>query len=234
MPRPPIRAMAVVVPVRNEEALLERCIVGIDGASAWLASRTAPPIRTVTVLVLDSCDDGSNAIALASGAHVVEIDAGNVGLARATGVRTALELLDDVPLEQIWIANTDADSFVPRDWLARQRELADEGWDAVLGRVQPDLADLPEALHRAITGAVATPGERIYGANLGLRASAYVAAGGFGSAAEHEDQRIVAAVRRTGARVTASIASPVLTSGRVEGRTPGGFAGFLRDALAGA
>jgi len=234
MPGPPVRAVAVVVPVRNEEGLLARALDGIHRAGASLVDSAARPIRTVTVLVLDSCDDGSAGIARRSGAEVLEIEAGDVGRARAAGCRAALELLAGCQPETIWIGNTDADSFVPSDWLARQLELADAGWDVVLGRVQPDLADLPEALHRTSITAVPTSGERIYGANLGVRASAYVAAGGFRPARVHEDQRLVAALRRTGARVTASIATPVLTSGRIEGRTPGGYAGFLRDAMAGA
>jgi len=234
MPRPPIRAIAVVVPIRDEEALLERCILGIEGAAAWLADRVAPEVRVVPVLALDSCQDGSGAIAERSSAEVLEIEVGNVGLARAAGVLRGLALLEAVPREEIWIANTDADSFVPRDWLAQQLALADAGWDVVLGRVQPDLADLPEELHGSAAAAVVRTGEPIYGANLGVRASSYVAAGGFPAAREHEDQRLVAALRRAGARVTASIATPVLTSGRVEGRTPGGYAGYLRDALAGA
>lgn len=252
MPAPRIRAVAVVVPVRNEEALLERCVRGIDEAIARLTDRAGPGVRAVTVLVLDGCDDGSSEIARRSGARVLELDAANVGLARAAGVRLALgELrgqrgqrglsrlarrarLERIPPRAIWLAHTDADSQVPADWLAGQLALAEQGWDVVLGRVQPDLADLPEALHHTPAAMAAVDGEPVYGANLGVRASAYLAAGGFRAATEHEDQHLVAALRRQGARVTASSATPVFTSGRVAGRTPGGYAGFLRNALAGA
>ena len=241
MAGPRIRTVAVVVPVRNEEALLERCVRGIDEAVARLAARAGPGVRAVTVLVLDGCDDGSSEIARRSGARVLELDAANVGLARAAGVRLALRELrglarrtrvERIPPQAIWLAHTDADSQVPPEWLTHQLELAELGWDVVLGRVRPDLTDLPEALHRTPAAAAAVDGEPIYGANLGVRASAYLATGGFRAATEHEDQHLVAALRRRGARVTASSATPVLTSGRVAGRTPGGYAGFLRNALA--
>jgi hypothetical protein len=44
-------------------------------------------------------------------------------------------------LESTWLANTDADSRVPEDWLVRQLEFADAGWDVVLGSVEPDSAE---------------------------------------------------------------------------------------------
>lgn len=229
-----IRGIAVVVPVWNEEALLERCLHGIHRACAWLEERSATPVRTAVVLALDSCVDGSEAIAARSGVQVIQLGLRNVGLARAAGVRAALELLSDIDPEEIWLASTDADSFVPPDWLLAQQQLADSGWDVALGRVQPDLADLPVELHRTPFASAASSGEPVYGANLGVRISAYLTAGGFTAAREHEDQRLVGALRRTGARVTASDSTPVLTSGRVLGRTPGGYAGFLRQALSAA
>lgn len=230
---PSIRSIAVVVPARNEEELLPRCIEGIAVARAEFARNAAEPVETEVVLVLDSCDDASEAIARESGAHVVRVEAHNVGVARAVGVQAALELLPRTGLERLWIANTDADSLVPPDWFLRQKELADDGWDVILGRVQPDPADLPAALHRhARAGQLAAPGQPVYGANLGVRAAAYLAAGGFASTPEHEDRRLVEALRRDGASITSSADLTVLTSGRVAGRTPSGYAGFLRDALA--
>jgi hypothetical protein len=41
--------------------------------------------------------------------------------------------------------------------------------------------------------------------------------------------QLVDACRRLGATVVASDAAEVLTSGRFAGRTPGGYAGYLRD-----
>ena len=73
------------------------------------------------------------------------------------------------------------------------------------------------------------PNGHTHGANLGLRASTYLAVRGFDPVDEHEDVRLVEACRRLGASVVASDAAEVLTSGRFVGRTPAGYAGYLRD-----
>ena len=58
----------------------------------------------------------------------------------------------------------------------------------------------------------------------------YEAAGGFPPVAEHEDVRLVEAVRALAeARVRATDTTRVLTSSRLTGRTPGGFAGHLQE-----
>jgi hypothetical protein len=78
------------------------------------------------------------------------------------------------------------------------------------------------------------PGEangHVHGANLGVRASVYRSAGGFADLAEHEDIDLVARCRALGATTVASARADVLTSGRQVGRTPGGYAGYLRTSL---
>ena len=74
-----------------------------------------------------------------------------------------------------------------------------------------------------------SPNGHTHGANLGVRASTYAAVGGFSALTEHEDVRLVDACRRWGATVVATDAAEVITSGRFIGRTPGGYAGYLRD-----
>ncbi|WP_418276584.1 hypothetical protein ACNHYB_01350 [Isoptericola jiangsuensis] len=71
----------------------------------------------------------------------------------------------------------------------------------------------------------------MHGANLGIRASVYRAAGGFAPIPEHEDVAIVAAARTLGARIVPDAAAEVLTSARLVGRTPGGYARHLREDL---
>lgn len=223
-----MRAIAVVVPARDEEGLLGRCLSAIAQAAA-----TVGRVRVETIVVLDACVDGSARVAAGFDAHVLEVDVGNVGAARAIGVRRALELIGGGPAG-VWIASTDADSAVPREWLRRHRRLADAGWDVVLGRVRPDPAELPHGVLPEDAAIAARSDEPVYGANLGVRASAYLAAGGYPPVPEHEDQLLVAALRRAGACVTTTLAAPVTTSARTTGRTPGGYAGFLRDALVGS
>jgi hypothetical protein len=71
----------------------------------------------------------------------------------------------------------------------------------------------------------------VHGANLGTRASTLVAAGGFEPVLEHEDVLLVAEARARGARLIASDEAWVQTSGRLFGRTAGGYAGYLREQL---
>lgn len=71
----------------------------------------------------------------------------------------------------------------------------------------------------------------MHGTNLGIRASVYRAVGGYPAIAEHEDVELVAAARAVGAREVATDACWVLTSGRTDGRTPGGYARHLRESL---
>ena len=156
----------------------------------------------------------------------MELESSNVGTARAAGSRRALRLGAD------WLANTDADSVVPANWLEVQRALADDGADVVIGTVRPDFDDLTERQQAAwLAGHVpGRPNGHVHGANLGIRASAYVAAGGYHPLPEHEDVDLVARLSRHG-RTVASDAAEVITSGRTFGRTPGGYARYLREEL---
>ena len=132
--------------------------------------------------------------------------------------------------ERTWLANTDADSHVPEHWLLRQLELAESGADAVLGSVEPDPAGMdPEVLQLWLER---HPFEEdhphVYGANFGVRASAYLAAGGFPLLASHEDRTLVQSLRSRAFSLTATDSIRVLTSGRTHARAPHGFGAYLR------
>jgi glycosyltransferase involved in cell wall biosynthesis len=225
-----IEAVAVVVPVRDEQELLGRCLDSLEGALA----RPGGAVPASVTIVLDGCTDGSAAIAGRYPFPVLELDGVGVGRSRREGVAAALARLPGVPRERVWVANTDADSAVPADWLVRHLELADSGWDAVLGTVVPDARDLPPELRGGPLSVAARTGAPVYGANLGVRASSYAGVGGFAAVREHEDARLVAALHAAGARVTSAYDLTVLTSGRAVGRAPGGYAGFLSRAAAAA
>jgi len=237
--RTAVRAVAVVVPAHDEEELVSRCLDGIDRARRHTA-RTHPEARVVVVLVADACTDGTVAAARAHRrVTVLEISAHGVGAARAAGVDLALDELDaptdEVPLDAVWIACTDADSVVPLGWIDDQLERAAAGADAVIGTVRPDFADLSPRQIAAWT-ARHTPGRpngHVHGANLGVRASSYRAVGGFAPVDLHEDNDLVDRLRATDAVLVASDVGEVLTSGRRDGRTAGGYAGYLAvDLLA--
>lgn len=227
----PVAHVAVVVPVRDEELLLARCLASVRTARRALLERGGCTVDVV--VVLDACRDASaDVVARFGSVRVLETAAGDVGAARAAGVRSALAVRP-VAAERTWLTCTDADSAVEPDWLLEHVRLADAGADVVVGTVHPDPADLTASqwdTWRA-THEPGRPNGHVHGANLGVRASSYLAAGGFAPAPEHEDVDLVARLRATGARVVASDAVDVLTSGRAVGRTPGGYAGHLRATL---
>lgn len=228
-----IDALVVVVPAHNEEELLASCLASLEIAT--LAARGVVE-RIEVVVVLDACTDGSGEIARAAGVRVVETDARSVGVARAAGVAAGLGELVDVGHRHVWTAHTDADSSVPPHWLTHQLALARRGAHAVVGTVRPNFDDLSPEQTEA-WWATHTPGTangHVHGANLGLRADVLLRAGGFPGIPAHEDVRLMDRVRSAGARVVASDAAWVRTSGRAQGRAPEGYARYLREDLTAA
>ena len=226
-----VHRIAVVIPARDEEPLVGRCLESVLDARRLTEARL-PGVRVIVVVVADSCTDATAAVARAvEGVTVVETDAANVGLARSIGVETAVALAGGA--DGLWIANTDADSVVPRRWLLEQVRLARLGTDIVVGTVRPEFADLSPEQVRAwrATHPRGRANGHVHGANLGLRATAYLAAGGFPHLAEHEDVELVERCLLAGATSTATARCEVVTSGRQYGRTPGGYARHLRTEL---
>jgi glycosyltransferase involved in cell wall biosynthesis len=227
--RPAIRDVLVVVPVHDEQGLLARCLRSLDATRTDLA-RCSPEVSVHTWVVLDGCRDGSEAIVRRFDVEVLVLAGRCVGHARARGIAAGLTRCSADP-GSIWIANTDADSAVPRDWLAEHVRLADAGADVVVGTVRPDPADLsPEQLRGwQQTRTPGRPNGHVHGANFGLRTANYLTAGGFVALPEHEDVDLHARLIADPATVVvASDSVDVLTSGRPHGRTPGGYAGYLR------
>jgi glycosyltransferase involved in cell wall biosynthesis len=219
--------VAVVIPAHDEELLIGRCLASVTRAVTWARERE-PDLAATIVVVLDACTDTTAPQVARWPVETVTLTARNVGTARRLGVARALSLLDADP-DDTWIAMTDADTVVPRDWIAHQLDLAGAGVDLVLGTVRPDFADL-SARHAAYWRAThhrGRPPGNVHGANLGVRASVYAEAGGIPDLVEHEDVALVRAVRALGVRERASDVHEVETSGRLTGRTPAGYAAFL-------
>lgn len=229
----------VVVPVHDEEASVGRALEAL-AAAVETVGRAHPSVAVGVVLVLDGCTDrtadvveaaqqgdatwADGALHVRTSAHV------GVGRARSLGVAHTRTLAPTTLPARHWLAHTDADSRVHRDWLVQQVDAMLAGAHVLVGAVVPDPEDLAsDVLERWRTAHPpgATLGH-VHGANLGVRADADAALGGFDPVPEHEDVRLVERARTLGLDVRATTELPVVTSGRFAGRTPGGYAEHLR------
>ena len=220
-----IRTVGITVPVHDERELLPACLASLRRAARH---RSLGGLAVHVVPVLDACSDDSGEVAGAS----IEVGARNVGAARAAGFAEVLRREAGRPMTQIWLATTDADSTVPADWLAVQLELARGGAQAVAGTVHVhDWSQQPLAARARFDRTYGVPGDghvHVHGANLGISAEAYLAAGGVPPLALAEDHALVDTLRARGSRLVATGRISVTTSGRRESRTVGGFADHLR------
>jgi len=221
--------IGVVVPAHNEAEHIGAALGALARAAAHPGLR-GEAVRTV--VVLDSCDDATAAVAASHGLQgdqLLALDVRNVGMARAAGAATLLAA------DARWLAFTDADTVVSADWLVAQ--LA-QGADAVCGSIA--IADwsahgrhgpfLRE--HFARTYSDADGHRHIHGANLGVSAEAYRRAGGFPPLACSEDVALVRALQASGARIAWSAAPRVSTSARTDARARGGFGDTLLAVVA--
>lgn len=229
-----ISRIMVAVPARNEQALISGCLRSIVAAFAHAHTELGPfcPELSATV-VADGCTDHTAEYARGIlGVTVIEQPPGGVGAARRTAITSGLRTISE-PLSQVWIINTDADTRVEPDWITEHLGHADNGADLVIGTVRPDFADLS---HEQVSAWMAShhrgqPNGHVHGANLGIRASAYLGLGGFADLSEHEDVDLVERARQGAYKIVAADSLEVVTSGRQVGRSPGGYARFLREDL---
>ncbi|NOU29283.1 MAG: glycosyltransferase [Polyangiaceae bacterium] len=211
--------IAVIVPAHEEAAELGDCLFSIAEATTS-ARLEGEPCRVV--VVADACSDATASIARGMGAQVLEIAARNVGMARRAGAQAALEV------GARWLAFTDADTRVSRDWLAEQLALRR---DVVCGTV--GIRDWGDYTHRARRAyrAEYTDSDahrHVHGANLGASARAYARVGGFPALRSGEDVAFVERAQAHGLTIAWSRAPRVWTSTRRTHRAPGGFGAFLR------
>ena len=217
----------MVVPAHNEQALLPRCLAGLDraGRSAGLA--------LTVVVVLDGCTDDSRLVvetvsrSVACRVIAVVCDTRCVGAARRIGIQRLLEVLGD---GEIWIATTDADSCVPANWLVRQGVYLGAGAELVAGTVRVRDWDGRSHLRSPWEASYRTPATHhghVHGANLGFLASTYAAVGGFADVTHDEDLTLVQRAIGRGVSLVWAEDLPVETSGRSVGRAPHGFSSFL-------
>lgn len=232
-------AVHVVVPARNEELLMGRCLDALrTSRAALLAER--PQLEVRVTVVLDGCTDGTAAVVhAAEGIDALEVTELTPGGARAAGVRHVTAAVPAGGSGRTWVACTDADSAVPPGWLAGQVHCAEKGFVCRVGTVLPELGTGQRPLYLSwLARHEHLDGHRhVHGANLGFTLAAYEQVGGFAALRVGEDVDLVQRMRAAGLPVQASGADPVHTSARSSSRVRGGFADYLatlaRD-LAGA
>ncbi|MGY1519616.1 glycosyltransferase [Luteimonas sp. A482] len=210
--------IGVLVPAHNEEVLIGDCLRSILAAAQWPALAGE---RVEVVVALDSCRDATADACAALGVRTVALNARCVGRARAA----AAELLLHEGAR--WLASTDADSCVPADWLAAQ--LACDA-DAFCGTVRvADWRDFAPRVRAAfLAGEHYIDGHpHVHGANLGVSAAAYRAAGGFPALTAHEDRALLDALERSGHTVARRANPAVITSARRDPRARHGFGDYL-------
>jgi glycosyltransferase involved in cell wall biosynthesis len=229
-------AVGVVIPVHNESKHVRACLRAVR-----VALRPLVPAVAVSV-VLDRCEDDSPALVageldgwpVARAVTLRRRPAGSgVGFVRSAGLASVMRRLYPARADRTWLLSTDADTVVPPNWAIEHLRHADTGAHGVAG-----LADLDDETglsrqvrdrYRALLAdrTTGTTHRHVYGANLGMRADAYQAAGGFPTDGPGEDRRLWHALSEAGYRLVHPMAPRVRTSARRAGRAQGGLADLL-------
>lgn len=233
--------VAICIPARNEAAELPGLFDALD--------RLCPRPFAICLL-LDGCRDDSAELVRRyrerAGPPVRAIAAqpgcANVGEARHRAMQAGLAALGGA---DGLLLTTDADSRPAPDWVASMT-IALAKAEFVAGRIirraerpsplQDRIETYYDALFALRRQIDPVPWEAAAthhyggGANLGIRASAYRALGGFAPLASGEDAALLDAAARAGLRVRRDGGCVVETSDRRDGRCAGGLAHALRGA----
>jgi len=238
----------VVVPARNEEALVGSCLTALAEQEEIL------PEEYEVLLVLDRCTDATENRSLEVAAkhpglrlRLLEGPGRGAGHARRVGMEEACARLLSLGRPDGLIASTDADTVVAPNWLSVQLEAAAGGARAIGGRIElRDDADLPQGVsgwrdergrlrQRELlsplapgyeTGHLRTEHWQFSGASLALTAATYAEIGGLEPRAALEDEYLELALARRGVPIERPLAVRVATSARLVGR---GKRGLARD-----
>lgn len=239
--RPGIRAI-VVVPARNEEALIGSCVRALG------RQRGIAPAHWQMLLVLDSCTDATQKVAVEAAAglgidlETIVVDGLGAGGARAAGMNLACARFERWGRPDGLIATTDADSQVAPDWLAQQLEASAAGAAAIGGRISLEASSSRllgaetlrrrDADHATRLTSLMTDGPTQHpffgGASIALTARTYREIGGMEPLADLEDEALAHRLRCNGVEIHRLDAVRVSTSARTQGRAGHGLARDLR------
>ena len=242
-PHPALR-VSVVVPARDEQALVGSCLAALAKQEGITAEEYE------VLLVLDDCTDATEERALEVVAehpglylHLLEGPGRGAGHARKVGMEEACARLLSLGHPDGLIASTDADTVVVPDWLSAQLEAANRGAKAIGGRIElrDDMA-LPLGVsgwraeqgrlrQRALLSSFGSAGEpmrtehwQFSGASLALTAATYAEIGGLKPRAALEDEYLERTLERHGIPIERPLAVRVATSARLVGRAKRGLA----------
>lgn len=222
--------IAVLIPARNEERLLPRCLASVVAASALLPRWVTSDVIVAVDGSADRTLEIANRMVRGRGV-VVSTQSGVVGQVRGLAAHTALGRYRGL-MSRCWLANTDADSSVPETWMADQVRFASENVEAVAGTIDVDSFEehsdvVPERFRTSYLIRPDGSHSHVHGANLGVRADAYLRAGGWRNLATAEDHDLWNRLGQVGVKRLSINRPRVLTSGRRMGRAPHGFADTL-------
>lgn len=229
-----ISAVGIVIPARDEAELIGPCLRGLRAALARLPSR----IDRAVCVVADRCADRTAPLARAefagwpNGRILVNANATTVGEVRDRGFRHLANVLGGHGAAHTLLLSSDADTTVEPDWALAHLRLAERGWHAIAGDAElaqslpPPVAARYAAIRARAHGSAGHG--NVYGANLGVRADAYAAVGGFAALSNGEDQELWQRLVAAGFRTTYATEPVVHTSARRVGRASGGVAALLR------
>jgi hypothetical protein len=225
-----ITAVGVVVPARDEQDLIEPCLHALRHALWRLPAR----VDRAVCVVADRCEDDTAARARATfggwtpGRVVVTGRDRTIGEVRDLGGHAVRTELAGHAASDVLLLNTDADTQVGSGWARAHLRRVERGAHAVTGPAELT-GPFPGSPHAARRyHAVVAGGVNVYGANLGVRADAFDAVGGFGSRRTGEDHDLWRRLGEAGFRCRVEPAAEVRTSARLDGRAPDGLAALLR------
>lgn len=191
-------------------------------------------VTSDVVLVDDDSSDSTCVIGerlLRNRGIVVRVSDCIVGKARAAAAQTAIARYRGTS-DRHWLANTDADCIVPETWLLDHLAVASTNAEAVAGIVSVDSfqehgCQVSERFRKSYILHSDGTHPHVHAANLGVRADAYLQAGGWSALETAEDHDLWNRLRDLGSAQLSLSSLRVVTSGRRVGRAPMGFAQAL-------
>ena len=247
-PPHPALKVSVVVPARNEEALVGSCLEA-------LAEQEGISHEDYEVLlVLDRCTDETETRAREiADAHprfelyLLDGPGKGSGHARRVGMELASARLLGLERPKGLIASTDADTVVAPNWLAAQLRAVFRGALAIGGRIELAEGSLQESIfrwhaergrrrHESLLSEPEQLGKtehwQFSGASLSLTAKIYQEIGGLEPRVALEDEHLEDVLRQHEVPIDRLLSVRVTTSARLEGRAKQGLAHDLAAVVA--